>query len=332
MRMTGTQVTRYDGLPGGIAGFCCLIPKELFRAGFLAAGCGALGKRAPARYAGGMAARRPYPSDLPDARWALVEPPLTAWRERERRAGLGIGRPPRRGLRAILDAILYVGRTGIPWRYLPHEYPPWETVYSYFARWQKDGVFEQLSGLLRRLARTAEGRDPEPTACVIDSQSVKTAATVPAATQGTDAAKKIVGRKRSIITDTLGLLLVVLVTAASMQDGPAGRHLLAKAAAAHPTIGKAWADSAYRNAVIEHGATLGIDVEVVRRDPATRGFAPLPRRWTVERTLGWLMLHRRLARDYEALPARSEAMIHLAMIDLMARRLTGESTPTWRGA
>jgi len=151
-----------------------------------------------------MAARRPYPSDLSDARWALVEPTLTAWREREHRAGLGIGRPPRHDLRSILDAILYVDRAGIPWRYLPHEYPPWATVYSYFARWQKDGVFEQLSGLLRRLVRAAEGRDPEPTACVIDSQSVKTAATVPAATPGTDAAKKIVGRKRSIITDPSG--------------------------------------------------------------------------------------------------------------------------------
>jgi transposase len=166
----------------------------------------------------------------------------------------------------------------VTWRYLPHEYPPCETVYSYFARWQKDGVFEQLSGLLRRLARIADGRDPAPTACVIDSQSVKTAPPVPATTQGTDAAKKIVGRKRSIITDTLGLLLVVLVTAASVQDGPAGLQLLTKVAAAHPTISKAWADSAYRNAVIEHGATLGIDVEVVRRDPATRGFAALPRR------------------------------------------------------
>jgi transposase len=234
-------------------------------------------------------------------------------------------------LRSILDAILYAGRTGIPWRYLPHEYPPWETVYTYFARWQKDGVFEQLSGLLRRLARAAEGRDPEPTACVTGSPSVKTAHTVPTVTQGTDAAKKIVGRKRNILTDTLGLLPVVLVTAASVQDGPAGLQLLTKAAAAHPTLAKARADSAYRTAVIEHGATLGIDVEVVRRDPATRGFAALPRRRTVELTFGWLMLHRRLARDYQALPARSEAMIHLAMIDLMTRRCTGESTPTWRG-
>jgi transposase len=277
-----------------------------------------------------MTTRRPYPSDLSDARWALVEPTLTAWRQRERRAGLRIGRPPRHDLRSVLDAILYVDRTGVPWRYLPHEYPPWQTVYYYFARWQKEGVFEQLSGLLRQLTRIAAGRDPEPTACVIDSQSVKTAPTVPAVTQGTDAAKKIIGRKRSIITDTLGLLLVVLVTAASVQDGPAGQQLLTKAAAAHPSICKAWADSAYRNAVIEHAATLGIDVEVVRRDPATRGFTPLPRRWAVERTFGWLMLHRRLARDYEALPARSEAMIHLAMIDLMARRCTRESTPTWR--
>jgi transposase len=274
---------------------------------------------------------RPYPSDLSDARWALIEPTLTAWRQRERRAGLSIGRPPRHDLRSVLDAILYVDRTGIPWRYLPHEYPPYQTVYHYFARWQKEGVFEQLSGLLRRLTRIAAGRDPEPTACIIDSQSVKTAVTVPAATQGTDAGKKIIGRKRNIITDTLGLLLAVLVTAASVQDGPAGLQLLTRAAAAHPSLRKAWADSAYRTAVIEHGARLGIDVEVIRRDPATRGFTPLPRRWAVERTFGWLMLHRRLARDYEALPARSEAMIHLAMIDLMTRRCTRESTPTWRG-
>ena len=144
-------------------------------------------------------------------------------------------------------------------------------------------------------------------------------------------AKKIVGRKRNIITDTLGLLLAVLVTAASVQDGPAGLQLLTKTAAAHPAICKAWADSAYRTAVIEHAATLGIDVEVVRRDPATRGFAALPRRWTVERTFGWLMLHRRLARDYETLDSSSEAMINIASIDNLTRRITGETTQTWRG-
>jgi transposase len=291
-----------------------------------------LGGRHLTRYAQGMTEQRPYPSDLSDARWKLVEPVLTAWRAERRGRGLDIGRPPEHDLRAIFNAILYVDRTGIPWRYLPHDYPPWATVYGYFAHWQKDGVFAQLSGMLRRLVRSAEGRDPEPTACVIDAQSVKTSTNVPTATQGIDAGKKIVGRKRSIVTDTLGLLLAVLVTAASVSDPIAGRHLLTQVAAAHPTITKTWADSAYRTSVIEHSATLGIDLEVVRKDPATRGFTPLPRRWTVERTFGWLMLHRRLVRDYEALPARSEAMIHLAMIDLMARRLTGESTPTWRGA
>jgi transposase len=277
-----------------------------------------------------MAKQRPYPSDLSDARWELIEPVLNAWRTDRRSKGLDIGRPCEHDLRAILNAILYIDRTGIPWRYLPHEYPPWQTVYGYFAAWQRDGIFAQLSGLLRRLVRTAEGRDPDPTACVIDAQSVKTSANVPAASQGYDAGKKIAGRKRSIVTDTLGLLVAVLVTAASVSDGAAGLPLLTEVAAENPTITKTWADSAYRTKVIEGGAALGIDVEVVRRDPATRGFAALPRRWVAERTLGWLMLHRRLARDYEALPARSEAMIHVAMIDLMARRLTGESTPTWR--
>jgi len=131
-------------------------------------------------------------------------------------------------------------------------------------------VFEQLNGLLRRLVRVAEGRDPEPMACIIDSQSVKTSTNVPAATQGIDGGKKIAGRKRNIVTDTIGLLLVVLVTAASVQDGTAGRQLLTAVAAQHPGIRKAWADMGYKNAVIEHGATVGIDVEIVRRDPVTR--------------------------------------------------------------
>ncbi|TMR20884.1 hypothetical protein ETD86_17310 [Nonomuraea turkmeniaca] len=143
--------------------------------------------------------------------------------------------------------------------------------------------------------------------------------------------KKIAGRKRSIVTDTLGLLAAVLITAASVSDSAAGLPLLTTVAAAQPTFTKAWADSAYRTTAIDGAAKAGIDVEVVTRNPATRGFTPLPRRWVAERTLGWLMLRRRLARDYEALPSRSEAMIHIAMIDLMSRRLTGENTPTWRG-
>ncbi|MFI2429806.1 IS5 family transposase [Streptomyces sp. NPDC018955] len=277
-----------------------------------------------------MSERRAYPSDLSDARWELVEPVLAAWRSERRRRALAFGRPPEHELREIMNAILYVDRTGVQWRYLPHDFPPWETVYGYFAKWQKDGVFAQLNDLLRELVRQKEGRSAQPSACVIDAQSVKTSTSVPAAGQGIDAGKKIVGRKRSIVTDTLGLLLAVLVTAASVQDSDAGRTLVEHVAAEHPTVRKTWVDGGYRQHLVEHAATLGIDMEIVQRAPGTRGFTPLPKRWTVERTYGWLMLHRRLARDYETLPARSEAMIHLAMTDLMARRLTGESTISWR--
>ncbi len=179
--------------------------------------------------------------------------------------------------------LLYVARTGIPWRYLPHDYPHWNTVYHYFARWEQDGIFEQLNALLRRRVREDEGRTPEPTAMVIDAQSIS-------------------------------------------------ETLLDRIAATHPTIRKGWADRGYREYLVDHAARLGIDLEIVRRTPgAARGFTVQPRRWCVERTLGWLMLNRRLARDYEALPARSTAMIYIAMIALMARRLTKESTPTWRG-
>ncbi|CAL9425276.1 IS5 family transposase [Streptomyces sp. enrichment culture] len=277
-----------------------------------------------------MSERRAYPSDLSDARWELVEPVLAAWRFERRRRALAFGRPPEHELREIMNAILYVDRTGVQWRYLPHDFPPWETVYGYFAKWQKEGVFAQLNGLLRELVRQKEGRTAQPSACVIDAQSVKTSTSVPAAGQGIDAGKKIVGRKRSIVTDTLGLLLAVLVTAASVQDSDAGRDLVEHIAAEHPTVRKTWVDGGYRQHLVEHAATLGIDMEIVQRTPGTRGFTPLPKRWTVERTYGWLMLHRRLARDYETLPARSEAMIHIAMTDLMARRLTGENTISWR--
>jgi transposase len=141
-----------------------------------------------------MTEPRPYPSDLSDARWALVEPVLTAWRAERRAGALDIGRPPEHDLRTILNAILYVNRTGIPLRYLPHEYPPWQIVYTYFRDWQQDGIFDQLTGLLRRSVRTAAGREPEPTAGVIDARSVKTSTNVPATSQGYDAGKKIAGR------------------------------------------------------------------------------------------------------------------------------------------
>lgn len=191
-----------------------------------------------------MARQRPYPSDLSDARWELMEPILTAWRAERRGKGLDIGRPPEHDLRRIMDAVLYIDRTGIPWRYLPHDFAPWETVYGYFAAWQRDGIFDQLNGVLRRLVREAEGREGEPSACVVDAQSVKTSANVPAASQGIDAGKKIAGRKRHIGVDTLGLLLAVLVTAASVSDNAGGIQVLSQIAKAHPRVTKAWSDTA----------------------------------------------------------------------------------------
>ncbi|MFJ6574191.1 IS5 family transposase [Streptomyces sp. NPDC091292] len=273
-----------------------------------------------------MNERRPYRSDVSDARWALIEPVFVVWR-----AGrTGPGTAARvHDLREIVNAILYVNRTGIPWEYLPHDFPPYKTVYDYYAKWEADGTTEQVHDLLRDKARRAGGRSAEPTAAVVDAQSVKTSGNVAESSQGIDAGKKIKGRKRHLVTDTLGLVLAVLVTAASVHDTTGGKLLLDDLAAAHPTVTKVWADGGYQNSVLNHGAGLGIDVEVVQR-PRAKGFEPLPKRWVIERTFGWLMQHRRLARDYEALPQRSRTMIHWAMANKMARELTGESTPTWR--
>ncbi len=159
---------------------------------------------------------------------------------------------------------------------------------------------------------------------------MKTSANVPATSEGIDAGEKVAGRKHHIGVDTLGLLLAVWVTAASVSDNVGGMHLMSHIAATHPRVTRAWADTGYRTKAIEHGARLGIDVEVVQRTPGAIGFKVIPRRWVVERTFGLLMHHRRLARDYETHPHRSEAIIHVAVIDLISRRLTRESTLNWR--
>lgn len=173
-----------------------------------------------------------------------------------------------------------------------------------------------------------EGRQPEPTSSVIDTQSVKTSSNVPLNSQKTDAAKKIVGRKRGILTGTIGLILAVTVTAAGLSENAIGIRLLDQAKEKYPSISKSWADTGFKNAVIEHGARLGIDVEVVNRNPETRGLQVVKGRWVVEQSIGRIMTHRRLARDYETLTASSEAMIHIASIDNLARRITDETTPT----
>ncbi|MFC5241135.1 transposase [Streptomyces atrovirens] len=240
-----------------------------------------------------MSARRPYRSDVSDARWALIEPVFAAWRAR--RTGPGTAARVHE-LREIVNAILHVNRTGIPWEYLPHDFPPYKTVYGYYAKWEADGTTQQVHDLLRDKTRRSHGRSTQPTAAVIDAQSVKTSANVAETSQGIDAGKKI------ILLDDL---------------------------AAHPSVAKVWANDGYQSSIFNHGAGLGIDVEVVQR-PRTKGFEPLPKRGGIERTFGWLMQHRRLARDYEALPQRSRAMIHWAMANKMSREPTGESAPTWR--
>ena len=276
-----------------------------------------------------MAERPAYPSDLSDARWALIAPRLAAWRQARTDAGVG-GRRPDHDLREIFNAILYVNRTGIAWRYLPHDFPPWQSVYGYFAAWSKEGIFTELNYELTGLVRDHTGRRAEPTASIMDTQSVKTSTNVPLSTQGTDAGKKIIGRKRGIITDTLGLLLAVIVTAASISDNTIGIDLLDQAKATYPTIAKTWVDAGFKTKVVEHGATLGIDVETVTKDPQAKGFSVVKRRWVVERSIGWLMQHRRLVRDYEARPDNSASMITIAMINNLAKRLTNENTQTWQ--
>jgi len=263
----------------------------------------------------GWQARR-YPSDLTDPQWQVIAGYLPRYRPG------GRGRPRIWPLRQIVDAILYVDRTGCPWRYLPASFPPWQTVYGYFAAWRDDGTLARLHGELRAQVRAAAGRDAQPTAAVIDSQSVRAADTVPKATRGWDAAKKVNGRKRHIAVDATGLLLDVVITAASVQDRDAARPLLWNLRRACPRVRLAWADSGYQAHRLTAWATaLRITLQIVRRPDDLHTFTVLPRRWVVERTFAWISKHRRTVRDYETLPASHEAMILWAMTALMTRRL-----------
>ena len=230
------------------------------------------------------------------------------------------GRPRVWPLRRIVEAILYVDRTGCAWRYLPCDFPPWRTVYGYFAAWRDDGILARLHDQLRAQVRAAAGRDPEPTAAVIDSQSVRGADTVPRAAQGWANAKKVNGRKRHIAVDAMGLLLAVVITAGSVQDRDAARPLLWNLHRTCRRIRLIWADAGYTGKLAGWAATLQMTICIVARTNP-HAFEVLPRRWVVERTFAWISKHRRTVRDYERLPASHEAMILWAMIALMACRL-----------
>jgi len=212
-----------------------------------------------------MTKRLPYATDLSDPRWALIEPVLSAWRAGRAAAGLGLA-DPAHDLREIVNAILYVSRAGCAWHLLPHDFPPHKTVYGYYAAWEKDGTARQVHDLLRRKARQQAGRSPEPTTAILDAQSVKTSSNVPESGRGIDAGKKIKGRKRHIAAGTLGLLLAVLVTAASVQDNAGGQKLVTALAAGHPAVARAWVDAGYKRAVADEGARHGIDVETYTKE------------------------------------------------------------------
>jgi putative transposase len=231
-------------------------------------------------------------------------------------------------MRDIVDAVRYLTHNGPVWRALPADFPPAGTVYWWAGKWQADGSTARMHDDLRDRVRLAAGRTPGPTAAIIDSQSVKGSEMVPRTGRGYDAGKKINGRKRHIAVDTGGLLLTVLVTAASVQDRDAAKPLLWNLRRAFPSVALAWADGGYAGKLVSWAKTAaGLTLEIVRRPDDLHAFKVLPRRWVVERTLSWITRHRRTVRDYERLPARHETYVYWAMIIVMTRRLARQPGP-----
>jgi putative transposase len=273
--------------------------------------------------------RTTYPSDLSDREWALLEPLLPA-------AKPG-GRPRSVNLRVILNGIFSLLRTGCAWRYVPRDYGPWSTVFQCFRRWRRSRLWTRIHAILRERVRRAVGRDPTPSAAIIDRQSVKTSEQ--GGPHGYDGGKQVNGRKRHILVDTLGLRLNVVVHPANLQDREGARLVLAGMQRRFPRLQHLWADQAYTGPILDWiRGQLGWTVEVIERSPR-RGFVvtadsefqrvrlpaifePLPRRWVVERTLAWTSRYRRMSTDYERLPATSEALVYLTGLRLLLARLT----------
>jgi putative transposase len=257
-----------------------------------------------------------YPTDLNDTEWLQIAPylPAASW----------TGAPRKHGWRRLLNAMFYVVKNGCVWRALPHDFPAWQTVYHYFRLFRQSGLWEQINTEIRQAVREKEGREPQASAMIADSQSAKSAEG--GESRGFDGGKKVSGRKRNLLVDTLGLLVLAKVTAANVQDVHAGKQLFS-AVLQKPKLltrlKKIFADGGYRGDLEDWvQVNLQAVLEIVLKLEGQKGFQVLPKRWVVERTFAWLTRNRRLARDYERLAASSEAFIYVAMIRLGLRRLT----------
>lgn len=262
--------------------------------------------------------RQPYPSDMTDAQWELLADLFPEAKT---------GRPREVSIPDVVDAIFYVNRTGVQWRYLPHDYPRWDVVYSYFRKWGKDGTWDKVQRVLREGVRQTAGREATPSLACVDSQSVK--GTECGGDHGIDGHKKINGVKRHILVDTMGLLLAVVVTAASVTDAKAAREVFQRATAEGlPRLAKVLGDHVYGNEGLPewtaNNTTFRLEITVkdpTPQEPGKKKFKVIKWRWVVERTFAWLGRYRRNSRDYEKLSQTSESMLMISDIQLMLRRL-----------
>ena len=255
-------------------------------------------------------ARVPYDSDLKHEEWTGIAPQV---RQKD-----GPGRKRTIDIREVINALCYMTKTGCQWRMLPHDFPPWQHVAYYYYKWLADGTLERINDCLREEIRIELGRDPEPSVTIVDSQSVKTVSS--GEERGYDPAKQVKGRKRHLMVDTLGLLILVIVTAASVQDSDVGQELLIDVKAKTARLTKVYADQGYKQWLVDWIAKWQTFLlEIVTKPPEQRGFQVQPKRWIVERGFAWFGNYRRLSKDYERLVASSEGMIRIASMHLMAR-------------